>query len=67
GINLYTGGLMDMKREHVLEPLRVGRQAIESATDATVMVLRIDDVIASKGEGPMPPGGGPPGMGEEEY
>ncbi len=67
GINLFTGGLMDMKREHVLEPYRVGRQAIESATDAAVMVLRIDDVIASKGEGPMPPGGGPPGMGEEEY
>jgi thermosome len=69
GINVYAGGLLDMKREHVLEPIRVGRQAIESATDAAVMVLRIDDVIASKGEGPMPPGGpgGMGGMGEEEY
>ncbi|UCD92363.1 MAG: TCP-1/cpn60 chaperonin family protein [Methanobacteriota archaeon] len=69
GINVHAGGLMDMKREHVLEPIRVGRQAIESATDAAVMVLRIDDVIASKGEGPMPPGGpgGMGGMGEEEY
>jgi thermosome len=66
GINVYTGGLMDMKRENVLEPIRVGTQAIESATDAAVMILRIDDVIASKGGGPTPPGG-PGGMGEEDY
>jgi chaperonin GroEL (HSP60 family) len=33
----------------VLEPLRVGTQAIDSATDVAIMILRIDDVIASKG------------------
>ncbi|MFQ6061072.1 MAG: thermosome subunit beta [Thermoplasmata archaeon] len=69
GINVYSGGILDMKRENVLEPIRVGTQAVESATDAAVMVLRIDDVIAAKGEAPTPPGGGPGagGMGEEEY
>ena len=69
GINVYAGGLMDMKKENVLEPIRVGRQAIDSATDAAVMVLRIDDVIAARGEAPTPPGGpgGMGGMGEEEY
>ncbi len=72
GINVYSGGIMDMKKNNVIEPIRVGRQAIESATDAAVMVLRIDDVIAAKGgEGPPMPGGpgGPGGMGGmgEEY
>jgi thermosome len=68
GINVASGGLLDMKRNNVIEPIRVGRQAIESATDAAVMVLRIDDVIASKGgEGPPMPGGpgGMGGMGED--
>jgi len=63
GINVFTGKVTDMKKEKVLEPIRVGRQAISSATDAAVMILRIDDVIASKGGGAggrgpkMPPGG----------
>jgi chaperonin GroEL (HSP60 family) len=61
GINVFTGKVVDMKKEKVLEPIRVGRQAISSATDAAVMILRIDDVIASKGgspgKGPAGPGG----------
>ena len=63
GVNVYTGKIVDMIDEDVLEPLRVGKQAINSATDAAVMILRIDDVIASKGG----PGGGPPGMPDESY
>jgi thermosome len=66
GINVFTGKIIDMKRQHVLEPLRVSTQAIQSATETAIMILRIDDIIASKGGGPppMPPGGGmPPGMG----
>ena len=63
GVNVYTGKIVDMMDEDVLEPLRVGKQAINSATDAAVMILRIDDVIASKGG----PGGGPPGMPDESY
>ncbi len=63
GINVISGGLIDMKRNNVIEPIRVGRQAIESATDAAVMILRIDDVIASKGGESPPMPGGPGGMG----
>jgi len=57
GVNVFTGKITDMKKEKVLEPIRVGKQAISSATDAAVMILRIDDVIASKGSEPRGPKG----------
>ena len=65
GINVFTGKVVDMRKERVLEPIRVGKQAISSATDAAVMNLRIDDVIASKGgdKGGRGPKG--PDMGDE--
>ncbi len=69
GINVYTGKIVDMEKENVIEPIRVGRQALNSATDAAVMILRIDDVIAAKGGpggAPGGEGGMPPGMGGEE-
>jgi thermosome len=65
GINVFTGKVIDMKKEKVLEPIRVGRQAITSATDAAVMILRIDDVIASKGGSAGGRGPKGPGMGDE--
>ena len=65
GINVFTGKVVDMKREKVLEPIRVGRQAIISATDAAVMILRIDDVIASKGGSKGGKGPRGPDMGDE--
>ena len=49
GINVYEGGVVDMKEANVLEPMRVVEQAIQSATETAVMILRIDDVISSKG------------------
>jgi chaperonin GroEL (HSP60 family) len=71
GLNVYEGKPVDMLKAGVVEPLRVKTQAIMSATEAAVMILRIDDVIASsKAGGPaggMPPGGMggmPPGMGD---
>ena len=73
GINVFTGKIVDMKQEKVIEPIRVGKQAISSATEAAVMILRIDDVIASKGGGaggkggPGGPGGMPGGGMDEEY
>ena len=66
GINVFTGKVSDMKKENVIEPIRVGTQAISSATDAAVMVLRIDDVIAARsgaGAGPGPGKGGEGGEG----
>jgi thermosome len=67
GVNVFTGKITDMLAQKVLEPIGVGTQAIISATDASVMILRIDDVIAAKTSAPMPSGGegmgGPGGMG----
>jgi thermosome len=49
GVNVDTGKVIDMKEAGVIEPLRIKTHAIESATEAAVMVLRVDDVIAAKG------------------
>jgi thermosome len=68
GIDITNGGVIDLYKAKVLEPLRVPAQAIRSSAEAAVMLLRIDDVIAGKGGGAppagaggMPPGGMPPG------
>ncbi|MCL7414733.1 MAG: TCP-1/cpn60 chaperonin family protein [ANME-2 cluster archaeon] len=61
GLNVYTGNVVDMWEEGVVEPLRVKTQALNSATEAATMILRIDDVIASSKTGGMPQGGMPPG------
>jgi thermosome len=63
GLNVFEGKPVDMLKAGVVEPLRVKTQAIMSAAEAAVMILRIDDVIASsKAAGPA--GGMPPGMGD---
>lgn len=49
GINVFEGGVQEMKGMGVLEPLKIKRQAISGATEAATMILRIDDVIAGKG------------------
>lgn len=49
GINVEEGGVKDMLEANVLEPKRVVNQAIQSATETAIMILRIDDVISSKG------------------
>jgi len=77
GLDAYTGDVVDMEEDGVVEPLRVKTQAVESATEAAVMILRIDDVIAAGdlkggagddddedgGPGAGGPGGGMGGMG----
>jgi thermosome len=69
GVDVYSGEIADMKAPGVLEPLKVKTQAIASAYEAAKMLLRIDDMISSKGRsgagGPGGPGGMPPGgMGD---
>ncbi|MCI4367962.1 MAG: TCP-1/cpn60 chaperonin family protein [Thermoplasmata archaeon] len=59
GVNLADGKAADMWNLHVVEPARVKRQALSSAVEAANMILRVDDVIASKKSAPGPsPGGG---------
>jgi len=60
GVNVYTGKIVDMYTNGVIEPESVKEQALKSASEAASMILRIDDVIASTK--PKAPEG--PGMGE---
>ena len=64
GVDVLKGGVKDMKKQGVIEPLRVVEQAIRSATEAASMILRIDDVIAAAKPPPTPP---PPQGGMPEY
>ena len=67
GLNLANGEAVDMLAQDVVEPLRVKVQAINSAAEVANMILRIDDVIASRRAPPMNPMADPslggPGMG----
>ncbi|MEM0130328.1 MAG: thermosome subunit beta [Thermoplasmatales archaeon] len=68
GVDVVKGKPADMMELGVIEPIRVGRQAIDSATDAAVMILRIDDVIATKASStgaPKPPSSRPGGSEED--
>ncbi len=65
GINVFTGKVIDAWKEGVVEPLKIKTQAVSSASEVAIMILRIDDVIASAGKsggGPGGPGGMPPGQ-----
>ncbi|EQB67794.1 MAG: thermosome, alpha chain [Thermoplasmatales archaeon A-plasma] len=66
GIDIEKNGVGDMKKIGVFDPLRVKKHALESAVEVSTMILRIDDVIASKksgAEGGSGQGGAPGGMG----
>jgi thermosome len=66
GINVLEKKVDNMLKNNVIEPIRLGLNEILVASEAATMILRIDDVIASKsGGGRMPsgpPGGGMAGM-----
>lgn len=51
GLDVFEGEVTDMNEAGVIEPHRVKKQAIQSASEAAEMILRIDDVIASSGAG----------------
>ncbi len=48
GLDVFEGEVVNMLEKGVVEPLKVKTQAIDSATEASVMLLRIDDVIAAE-------------------
>jgi len=62
GLDVFAGDVVDMYQAGVIEPQRVKKQAIQSAAEATEMILRIDDVIATTGTGSAPDMGGMGGM-----
>jgi len=64
GVDVFEGKIKDMRELGVYEPLAVKKQTIKSATEATTMILRVDDVIASgRTKAPRMPPGGMPGGG----
>ena len=64
GVMVLKAGVGDMWKAGVIEPLKVKTQAVKSASEASEMLLRIDDVIAGTKKGCVmlrgPPGGGMP-------
>jgi len=68
GVDVFTGKIIDMHENGVIEPMRVKEQAVKSATEAASMILRIDDVIAAtKPKEAKPPGEMPEGEEYGEY
>jgi archaeal chaperonin len=65
GVDVINGKVADMAAKEIYEPLKVKEQVISAATEASSMILRIDDVIAASKskESAPPPGGGMGGMG----
>ena len=60
GIDVFSGKVIDAWKANIIEPLKIKTQAVKSASEAAIMILRIDDVIASSGgKGGMPPEGMP--------
>ena len=62
GLDVFSGKVVDMLKAGVVEPLKIKLQAVQSATEAAEMILRIDDLIAASGSSdkggmPKPPGG----------
>ncbi|MBN3037396.1 MAG: TCP-1/cpn60 chaperonin family protein [Candidatus Diapherotrites archaeon] len=65
GVDVLRAKTADMFSLKVLEPTKIKRQAILSASEVAELILRIDDIIASSGkraEPSMPPGGMGGGM-----
>ncbi|MFH0971444.1 MAG: thermosome subunit beta [Candidatus Micrarchaeota archaeon] len=63
GVDVYSSKIADMRALSIIEPSKIKKQAIQSASEVVEMILRIDDIIAGRGK-PMMPQGGPGGMGD---
>ena len=61
GVDVYRNAVGDMEKLGVIEPCKVKEQAISSASEAAEIILRIDDMISSKGRAPAGGAGGMPG------
>ena len=67
GINLLTNRIENVLEAGVIEPLKTKLQAISSASEVAMMILRIDDVLAANTKSPGNKGfSGMPNMAEYE-
>jgi len=48
GVDVARGGVEDMRKLGVLEPLSVKKYALKIAAETAIMILRVDDFIAAK-------------------
>ena len=67
GVNVFTGKVIDAWQEGIIEPLKIKTQAVSSASEVAIMILRIDDVISGSSGGPRGNPGMNQGMGMPEY
>ncbi len=49
GLNLFKNKIENVLEARIIEPYKIKSQAISSASEVSIMILRIDDVIASGG------------------
>ncbi len=63
GLNLFNNKVENTLNSKIIEPYSIKNQAINSATEVAIMILRIDDIIASGGK----ESGNPRGAGNKEY
>lgn len=62
GVDVMSGAVVDMEKIHVIEPTTIKIQAINSASEVSQMILRIDDIIAGRSKSSSP--NMSPGMGD---
>ena len=67
GINVLTGKVENMMEANVIEPASVKKQVLKSATEAAIMILRIDDIIAAAPPKEKEKKGGRFGKGSESF
>ncbi|MFA5141664.1 MAG: thermosome subunit beta [Candidatus Woesearchaeota archaeon] len=63
GVDVFAGKVVDAWANGVIEPLQIKTQAVQSAAEVAIMILRIDDVIAGSSSKNQAPPGGMGGMG----
>jgi archaeal chaperonin len=64
GIDVNQGKISDVSVKEIIEPLAVKEQVINAASEASSMILRIDNVIASS-KSKTPTGPSPGSMGDD--
>ena len=53
GLDVDTGDVVDMLERGIVDPLRVKTQAIKSASESAVLVLRVDDMLRAREQSMM--------------
>lgn len=63
GVDIENGQIGDISKLEIIEPIKVKEQIIKSATETANMILRIDNIVASKSTHSEPSGAMPGGQG----